>query len=345
MSAGGGGTAVVIGAGAVGARVARQLHSGDARVVVVDPDPVARQRVVDALGSGVRAVEGATGAGLDAALDAALGGGPAPTGSVVVLAHPAGDHAATASRLVERGVPVVSTSDAIEDVQALLDLDPAVRAAEVAVAVGAGFSPGYSCLLAAHAAGLFADVTEVHVAKVGTGGPACARQHHRALRGEAVDWRDGAWQRRAAGSGRELCWFPDPIGGRDCYRAALPDPLLLHGVFPGVARITARLAATRRDRLTSRLPMLRKPHPDGGPGAIRVEVRGQQAGDGTATVVYGAMELPSMATAATAALAAEVLARGEARRTGAGGLAELLEPLAALQALAERGTRAAVFTG
>ena len=31
---------------------------------------------------------------------------------------------------------------------------------------------------------------------------------------------------RAGGSGRELCWFPDPIGAVDCYRPALPDPLL-----------------------------------------------------------------------------------------------------------------------
>ena len=34
-----------------------------------------------------------------------------------------------------------------------------------------------------HAAGRFDAVDEIHVAKVGTGGPACARQHHRALRG------------------------------------------------------------------------------------------------------------------------------------------------------------------
>jgi hypothetical protein len=230
-------------------------------------------------------------------------------------------------------------------VEALLALDARARARHLTVAVGAGFSPGLSCLLAAHAAALLDRVTEVHVSRVGTGGPACARQHHRALRGEAVDWRDGEWLHRASGSGRELCWFPDPIGGRDCYRAALPDPRLLVGAFPGVERVTARLAATRRDRLTSRLPMLRKPHPDGGPGAIRVEVRGERSGAGTATVVYGAMELPSMAAAAVAALSAERIVAGEALRPGAAGLAELFEPLPMLQALAERGTKAATFTG
>ncbi|MCP6177678.1 hypothetical protein NL439_25780, partial [Klebsiella pneumoniae] len=85
----------------------------------------------------------------------------------------------------------------------------------------------------------------------------------RALRGVAVDWRDGAWQERRGGTGRELCWFPDPVGAQDCYRAALPDALLLERALPGAERITARVSATRRDRLTTPLPMLRKPHPEG----------------------------------------------------------------------------------
>lgn len=327
-------TALVVGAGAVGARAARQLLASGAEVVVVDPNAPARRRVVEALGAGVTGLEGT----LPACLD-----GVSP--DVAVLAHPAGTHAEVATLLLERGIGSVSTSDAVDDVEALLALDARARAREVVVAVGAGFSPGMSCLLAAHAATLLDRVTEVHVAKVGTGGPACARQHHRALRGEAIDWREGGWLHRSAGSGRELCWFPDPVGGRDCYRAALPDPLLLVAAVPGVERVTARLAATRRDRLTSRLPMLRKPHPDGGPGALRVEVRGERSGEGTATVVYGAMELPSLGAAAVAAVAAERLAAGEARRAGAAGLAELLEPLPTLRTLAERGTKAAVFTG
>ena len=125
-------------------------------------------------------------------------------------------------------------------------------------------------------AGVFDHVDEIHVAKVGTGGPSCAAAHHRALGGTALDWRDGEWVTRRAGSGRELCWFPDPIGGEDCYRAALADAVLLAPAFPGIARITARMGANRRDRITSRFPMLRPPHPEGGPGGARVEVRGQR---------------------------------------------------------------------
>src|SRR5690606_16774886 len=109
-------------------------------------------------------------------------------------------------------------------------------------------SPGLSCLLVRHAAGTLDQVDEIHVSRHGAAGPACARQRLRALRGTAVDWRDGAWVRRPGFSGRELSWFPDPIGARDCYRADLAEPALLVPSFPGVQRVTARLAASRRDR-------------------------------------------------------------------------------------------------
>lgn len=325
-------TALVVGAGAVGARAARQLLSADVDVVLAERRSDRLAKVLDAFG------------GVATSIDPSAVAAEA-SADVAVLAHGPEPHVDLAAALVRRGIPVVSAADDPADVASLLELDAAARAAGVPVAVGAGFSPGFSCLLAAHAATLLDTVTEVHVARAGTGGPACAHQHHRALKGEAADWRDGAWVRRSAGSGRELCWFPDPIGGRDCYRAELADPQLLVRAFPGVERVTARLSATRRDRFTSWLPMLRPPHADGGPGAVRVEVRGSQAGTGTTTVVYGAMEVPSMAAGAVAAVVALAVAGGQARRAGAGGVTELLDPLPVLGALAERGVKAAAFTG
>jgi hypothetical protein len=239
---------------------------------------------------------------------------------------------------------VVSVADGVDDVRALLELDELARRHDVSLVIGAGFSPGLTCVLAAHAAASLDRVDEVHVAKVGTGGPSCAEAHHRALAGEALDWRDGAWVSRRAGSGRELCWFPDPIGGADCYRAALPDALLLAPAFPGVERITARLGANRRDRITARLPMLRPPHPEGGPGGARVEVRGRR---GTARVVQvlGAMDRPAVAAGTVAAVAAVSAGLRQLRRVGAGGLAELVDPLPFLNELAQRGVKAAVFEG
>jgi hypothetical protein len=262
-----------------------------------------------------------------------------------VLATPAGDHRRHAERLLEQGAAVVSTADDPDDVGPLLDLDAEARERGTAVVVGAAFAPGLTDLLVAHAAASFDAVDEIHVAKAGTGGPACARTHHRALRGgEVRDWRDGAWVRRRAGSGRELCWFPDPVGATDCYRAAVPDALLLVPAFPGVQRVTGRVGANRRDRLTSWLPMLRRPHPEGTTGAARVEIRGRR-GTGRDTVVLGALDRPAVAAGAVAALAAMWTVEGRLRRAGAAGLAELVEPLPFLLELSRRGVRAAVFEG
>jgi hypothetical protein len=199
-------------------------------------------------------------------------------------------------------------------------------------------------VLAQLAATWLDEVDEVHVAKSGTGGPACARQHHQAFRSQAVEWRDGSWVQRRGGSGRELCWFPDPVGGRDCYRAALADPVLQVAAFPELRRATGRVAATRRDRLTMQLPMLLPPHVDGGVGAVRVEVRGRTRGT-SQVVALGAIDRPAVAAGAVAAQVCTWIRAGRLRRPGAGGLGELVEPKAFLRELAERGVRAAVFDG
>ena len=321
----------MVGVGAVGARVTRQLAATDVveAVLVSDPDHQRVDALRQAMPDRVRPL--APGMAATAEVD------------VAIVATPAGDHVALARALVARGVAVVSTADSVDDVQGLLALDVLCDERGVPLVVGAGFSPGYSCLLARHAAAGFDRVDEVHVAKVGTGGPACARQHHRALAGTAVDWRDGDWLSRPGGSGRELCWFPDPVGGEDCYRAALPDALLLVPGFPDVERVTARLGANRRDRFTARLPMLRPPHPEGGPGALRVEVRGRQ-GQSRDVKVLGAMDRPAVAAGAVAAVAA--VWAGEGRLApGSAGLATIPDVLGFIAELARRGVRAAVFEG
>jgi len=323
-------TVAVLGVGAVGARVARQLLSteGVTEVVLRDERAARLDTVARSLGEGARIDTGPYAEPLDV--------------DVVVLAGPAGAQLEPARRFVSAGFSVVSVSVEIAEVRALLDLDVEARERGVSVAVGTGFAPGLSCVLASHAASRFDEVDEIHVAKVGTGGPACARQHHRALRGHALDWRDRGWAQRPAGSGRELCWFPDPIGAEDCYRAALADGLLLVPAFPGVSRVTARMAATRRDRLTARLPMLRPPHPEGGPGAIRVEVRGRR-GTSRDVRVMGVMDRPAVAAGAVAALTALWATQDRLVRTGAAGLAELVDPVPFLSELRRRGVRAAVF--
>ena len=320
---------LVVGAGAVGARATRQLvESGDVdQVVVVDPDPRRRAAVVHGTGGGV--IDGGIAADHD--VDA------------VLLAGPNGTHVDAARHHLALGRPVVSCADGVEEVEGLLEMGPDAVRRGVALVVGAGFSPGYTCLLARHAANAFDTVDEIHVARTGTGGPSCARAHHAALTGTAVDWRDGDWQRRVAGSGRELCWFPDPIGAEDCYRAALPDALLLVPTFTGVGRVTARLAATRRDRITAHLPMLRKPHPEGLHGAVRVEVRGSRGGVRDVSVL-GALDRPAVAAGAVAAVAVTWALDGRIS-AGAAGLASIVDPVPFLRELAAVGIKAATFDG
>lgn len=322
----------VLGVGAVGTRAARQLVSTPEvdRVVLRDERRQRVEAVAESLGPSAVVDRGAFGSPLEHEVD------------VLVACGPSGTHESLARFALDSGVPLVSVGDAVGDVRALLSFDAEARERGLAIVAGAGFSPGLTCVLAAHAAARFDEVDEVHVAAVGTGGPACARQHHLALGGMSLDWRDGGWNERPAGSGRELCWFPDPVGGRDCYRAARPDALLLVPAFPGVRRVTARLGATRRDRLTSRLPMLRPPHPEGGPGAVRVEVRGRR-GHASDVMVFGAMDRPAVAAGAVAAVAARYAAEGRLRRSGAAGLAELVEPVPFLAELRRRGVRAAAF--
>ena len=223
---------------------------------------------------------------------------------VVVVASPT-PQLELVQALLADGRDVVSASDDPHDVEALLRLHDWVRQQGQRLVVGAALSPGLTGLLARHLADQLDVVDEIHVAMHGTGGPACARQHHDALGNTAVGWHDGAWLERAGGSGRELCWFPDPVGSADCYRAALADPLVLHHAFAQVERITARVSANRRDRLTARLPMLAPAHAAGDRGAIRVEVRGALSGGARVTHVAGAVGRTGDMAGSVAALFAQ----------------------------------------
>ena len=262
---------------------------------------------------------------------------------LVVVASGAGTQTAAARNALRVGAGVVTTTSEIIETRDLLALDQQAKRRGVPLVVGAGFMPGLTCLMARVGAAEFDLVDEIHVAKAGTGGPACARQHHRALSSLAIDWRDGRWIRRPGGSGRELCWFPDPVAGRDCYRGALPDALLLVPAFPSVDRVTARMAATRRDRLTAPLPMMRRPHPEGGIGAVRVELRGRRGG-GRHVVVFGAQARPAEGAAVVAACTALHLLDNRVEH-GAAGLASITDPGGLLREVAARRLRPCRFEG
>ncbi len=319
----------VIGLGATGSRAARQLRSlVDTQLVVCDEQPGLAARVASSLGGDVEVVDSVR---------------PSAELAAVLIVTPV-PQAGIARPFIEVGIPVVTVSNARRDLDDLFELGDLAVERGVPLVLGASFSPGFSCLLARFAARSFDEVQEVHVAKHGTGGPACAREHHHALASNGQVWRDNRWEERFGGSGRELCWFPDPIGARDCYNADLPDSRLLLAAFPESGRLSARLSATRRDRLTSRLPMLSPPHAEGGLGAIRVEVRGTRNGV-RESMILGAVDRPAIAAGAVAAASVLRIALprelvgpvvlGDAR----------IDTVGMLHDLAGRGVKAAEFIG
>ncbi len=273
----------VSGCGVTGSRVVAHLVGAGLRLAVFDSQPAVARRVAQSHGV-VTVPESADLAATD----------------VVVLCQPA-PHEPTAAELLRSGVTVVSIADDVTDVERLLSLHELAVRHSATLVVGAAMSPGFSGLLARSLASQIPVLEELHVAVHGTGGPACARQHHTALGDSSQSWHDNEWLERLGGSGRELCWFPEPIGARDCYRAALPDPMLLHLAFPQVSRVSARVSATRRDRLTARLPMLTPPHREGDLGAVRVEARGCDNSGARLTAIMGASGFAADIAAATAA--------------------------------------------
>lgn len=282
----------VLGAGVTGQAVGRTVQQRRLRTAWFDLEPAAVRRAMSRFGGiPVESMDDL------AVTDVAVVASPSPQAHLV-------------TELLLGGTDVVCVADDPHDVRILLDLEPLVVELGRRLVIGAALAPGVSGLLARYLAGQLAAVDEIHIATHGTGGPACARQHHTALGSRSAAWHDDEWLERPGGSGRELVWFPEPVGPADCYRAALADPLLLHRAFPEAMRISARVSATRRDRLTARLPLLTPPHRGGDRGAVRVEVRGADATGGRVTLVAGAVGRSAEIAGAIAALYAECCVTG-----------------------------------
>jgi hypothetical protein len=320
----------VVGCGVSGSRIAAHLAAEGCRVALFDQQPHVATGVARRTG----------GVTVDRVSDLEVC-------DAVVVTTPA-PHLHTVTSFVAAGVTTVTMGDDLHDVEAILGLHQQAAAAGVPVVVGAGMAPGLSGLLARHLALQLHVVDELHVATHGTAGPACAYQHHDALGSRAVFWHDFEWQESPGGSGRDLVWFPEPVEAHDCYRAALPDPLLLQRAFPTVGRISARVSATRRDRLTARLPMLTPPHPSGDLGAVRVEARGASESGERLTVIAGASGATAdLAGAVCAATVLQVLAHG--RNVVGGGVwspaDQVVAGLEVLHHATRLGVRVQEFTG
>ena len=324
--------ALVIGAGAVGTKVAQQLLSSNAvdKILLRDTSPEKLGVASKTIGSRVEVEHFPFSQNMDADL--------------VVVASPRGTQLEAVKRAISLRRPTVVVSDGLSETVSILNLEKEAYKLGVPVVVGTGFAPGLSCILTAYGKTLLEQTEEIHISKMGTGGPACALVHHRALSRMSFGWREGKWDKRLGGSGRELLWFPEPVGPQDCYHAALSDPVLLHNAFPEVLRISAKMAATRRDRFTAFFPMLTPPHDEGGIGAIRVELRGSKNGV-QENIVLGVSEHPALAAASVTALTSEYLLKQKINLNHMSTLALVVEPSEFLSELTKRSIAVEVFEG
>jgi len=324
--------ALVLGAGAVGTKIAQQLLSSNTvdEILLRDIAPEKLGIASKTLGSRVEVEHFPFPQNMDA--------------DVVVVASPRGTQLEAVKKAISLRRPTVVVSDGLSETVSILNLEKEAFELGVPVVVGTGFAPGLSCVLSAYGKTLLEQTEEIHVSKMGTGGPACALVHHRALSRMSFGWREDKWDKRLGGSGRELLWFPEPVGPQDCYNAALSDPILLHNAFPDVSRISAKMAATRRDRFTAFFPMLTPPHNEGGIGAIRVELRGNKNGV-QENIVLGVSEHPASAAAAVTALTTEYLLKQKINLNYMSTLALIVEPSEFLSELTKRSIAVEIFEG
>ncbi|MDG2353145.1 MAG: hypothetical protein P8L35_10105 [Acidimicrobiales bacterium] len=324
--------ALILGAGAVGTKVAQQLLSSNTvdKILLRDIAPEKLGIASKTLGSRVEVEHFPFPQNMDA--------------DVVVVASPRGTQLEAVKKAISLRRPTVVVSDGLSETVSILNLEKEAFELGVPVVVGTGFAPGLSCVLSAYGKTLLEQTEEIHVSKMGTGGPACALVHHRALSRMSFGWREDKWDKRLGGSGRELLWFPEPVGPQDCYHAALSDPILLHNAFPDVSRISAKMAATRRDRFTAFFPMLTPPHNEGGIGAIRVELRGTKNGV-QENIVLGVSEHPASAAATVTALTTEYLLKQKINLNHMSTLALIVEPSEFLSELTKRSIAVEIFEG
>jgi len=329
-------SALVVGAGAVGAHAAAQLsdETGIDRVLVVDADSDRAASVVDEVGGSTAVSRWRPGSRFPSDL------------AVVVCALPGDADVAVVTQAVEARIPAVTCSESITGVARLLDIDDAAREANVSVAVGAGLAPGLSEVLLRFATEGFDDVHEVHVARSGVAGPACDARRRRSLVETATETVDGAVVERSSAGGRRLVFFPPPVGPLDCRRSSSAVPLLARRVVPDLAAADFRLAVSWPEFLgwMVRMPVTHSRVRD--LGAIHVEVRGRR-GSSAEVEVFGLVDRMPVATGTILATAAAWVAglEGGGRPAGSAALGEIVEAGPFLASLRRRGVRVARFDG
>lgn len=333
--------AAVIGLGATGARVARQLQSWPSieRLKLHDTSPLRVQEAIASLG------EGSSGSGtVDEALESC---------DVAVLCFP-GDPVPAARRALRAGSHVVSLSTTREAAAGLLDLGEMAASARRHVVVGAGFSPGLSELVVAHVAGRFERLEAIDLAVTGSGGMACRRERvGRTIAGGPAQpggEPEGGTSLKAMlrslvpDPAAVLRWFPEPLGQLRCEGASGAEELLLADFGQGSPSVALHRHLPAGEVVLALLPASlssRKPETD--LGGLAAEVRGTTA-RGSEVVLAGAVDRPAVAAGTVAAVAAGWAVDGRLGGPWSGGVGmKVQRPEVFLSELAVRGVKIAEF--
>jgi hypothetical protein len=313
---------LLVGTGQVAVRAARQIVDTDG-VDALDVASLDRGRAEELCSTvGGRAVVD----GRDARI-------PDGIAAVVVATHES--TAAPWLLAAQRaGIPVATTIDRP-------GIERVVGGGTATVVSGCTLVPGLADVLARHAAAAFDSVDEVHVARVGAAGPACAEELRRARREPATEWSDGHLV-AARPLGAQLVWFPEPVGAVECHLTGFGAEATAVAVG-GARQVTVRFGPPPPAR--RRLPFGRRPSVW---AAVRVEVWGWVGGE-RRVIVYGVVDRAAVAAgtalgvvgAAVAGSLPGVLEPGAGVRT----LGTAVVPAAFLGELARRGVKAAAFEG
>jgi hypothetical protein len=268
---------------------------------------------------------------------------------VVVLCTPDQTQVDLAAAAMASGAHVVATADSLQTRGQFSELDDLARQHGLSVVVGAAMSPALSTVLALHAATLFDPVLAVSVGLAGFWGKEC-RERRRLVRTDAIDIRAGEEIRYPKGSGREVLFFPDPLGGLECERDDFLDAVEIFGALTRRENATSKGTPENMVDVSVRVvttPVVRgHGHGRGVPaesGGLRVEVSGRTART-LSSVVYGLVGDPVDLSAIVSAVAARRLVRGHGP-TGVIGVHELGSPKELLADFIEAGIAPMVYEG
>ncbi len=224
--------------------------------------------------------------------------------------------------------------------------DERAKAAGVPVVLGCGIEPGLSGLLTRHAYDRLERPERVAIRfawNYSRSYPAAIQHFLRINSGLAPQFIDGALVRPGAFAGKEMADFLDPVGPVEVYYTGVPDPVSNARFLPGLREATVKgaflqpaanelMEAMVRWGMASYEEVPGSPlrpadyltrfiaSPAGerffeiprreAPMALQVQVDGYREGH-PASIVYEAQDHGRRATTAVAALATELVARGE----------------------------------